>query len=138
MITMDHKTGQNKLTAGIGHIIHLFPEIEMYLSMAKNNSRLAKQILDTVLLCKRTFERKQIAELESFEGGPKQIVREIVESISHILNEMHMKVKIRSKIMWGDELEFPWRLYKSLLLHIFLWSINIAASSKIIYIDLSI
>ena len=90
------------------------------------------------MLCKKIFDRKLDAEMESFEGGPKQIVKETVEKLSHILSEMQIKIKIRSKIVDSDEIFFPWRVYRSMLIHTLLWSINISNSRSCIMIDVDI
>lgn len=76
--------------------------------------------------------------MESFEGGPKQIVKETIQKLSHILSEMYIRIKVTSKIADSDDILFPWRTYQSMALHILLWSTNITSPLSCIYFDVNI
>ena len=110
----------------------------MNLKVAKNSANIVKQILETSILCKKMSDKKNIAEMESLEGGPKSIVKEVTHKLSHILSEMQIKIKIMTKIVEGDEVIFPHRAYRSLVLHILIWSTNISSPQNSIFIDVNI
>ena len=49
----------------------MFPEIEMNLKVAKNSANIVKQIYETSILCKKMSDKKNIADMDTIEGGPK-------------------------------------------------------------------
>ena len=58
--------------------------------------------------------------------------------LSHILITKEIKVKIMSKIVEGNDVIFPWRAYRSLVLHILIWSTNFSSLSNCIFINVNI
>ena len=76
--------------------------------------------------------------METYGGGPKQIAKEIVENLSQLTNDLQIQIKLKSQITDADELLFPCNVYKSVLLHIILWSINLSRPVSCIYVDISI
>ena len=128
MLSVERKNTLGRVSTSVGQIIQMFPDIEMNLKVAKNSANIVRQILETSILCKKMSDKKNIAEMETTEGGPKSIVKEATHKLSHILSEMSIKIKIMTKIVEGDEVYFPQRAYKSLVLHILIWSTNISCS----------
>lgn len=56
-----------------------------------------------------------------------------------MLEERNLSIKIHSdKIgLEGNNLIYFWNVYKSILFHILVWSINNSKNEKIIYIDIA-
>ena len=79
-----------------------YPELQLYLQTANNNTKIIKQILDSQLILKNNFYRKDNFSMESIEGGPKSIIKGTIKNLSHILNEVEIKATVRSTIADSD------------------------------------
>ena len=110
----------------------------MYTQNVHSCARMLHQILDTSNLSKNFVNQAKSVEMTSVEGGPKHIVKDVVEMMTQVQAEKSICIKLNDMIRDADEVMYCWRVYKSIFFHYILWSINNSETDRYVFVDLSI
>lgn len=127
-----------KLSTRTNNLMVKIQELQDYLTAARNSAKILQNFLVSQLILKRIFNKETENTMEPVEGGPKAIVKSTIKNLSHILNEVEIKIQVKSKIDKGEEVNFPSRFYESILHHILIWSINISKSQSKVFVNLNV
>ena len=83
------------------------------------------QILDTTELCRELIANSIEMDPEQIDGGPQQVVKEITETMNNYMFEKKLRVKLSQDPPSTEDLSYLWRIYRSVIFHIMLWSVNL-------------
>ena len=81
-------------------------------------------------------EQQNGFEFGTNPGGPKRLIVDVISSMCSLLKEKSMCIKKPKEDLPESDLQFYWRIYKSMFFHTLLWSVNNSINQGQVYTEL--